>query len=391
MLVNIVPSLSIVIFTFLFLIISIDLAANLNIWQSRIHIGRWYNKEDWAKKIQQKSLLCLKKTPVVKLTDNNRLIFLDILHGNYKRDAIQHWQEAALLLGLYQTFEKTRDINIKNRINNYIDSKINDQGKWKNTPKVIDSAILGYAILKIDWIEHEKNKPAYDTLWNLISGHIGEDDTVKYRNSMDNYRYVDTIGLICPFLIAYGIKFNNRKAIDLGIRQITEFSTYGMLQNEFIPCHTYRIDNKLPVGLFGWGRGLGWYAIGLIDTWNELPKENSYKIELAQLIISFAKMVINFQNIDGSWNWLVTNKEARADSSATASLAWFLTNAAQIEEISKDCLSAKEKALQYLMKVTRRNGAIDFSQGDTKGIGVHSQNFDIMPFTQGFCLRTLFH
>jgi unsaturated rhamnogalacturonyl hydrolase len=41
-----------------------------------------------------------------------------------------------------------------------------------------------------------------------------------------------------------------------------------------------------------------------------------------------------------------------------------------------------------LQKVTRRNGAIDFSQGDTKGIGMHSQRFDILPFTQGFVLRT---
>jgi unsaturated rhamnogalacturonyl hydrolase len=39
------------------------------------------------------------------------------------------------------------------------------------------------------------------------------------------------------------------------------------------------------------------------------------------------------------------------------------------------------------MKVTRRDGVIDFSQGDTKAIGVHSQEFDLLPFTQGFALR----
>lgn len=41
------------------------------------------------------------------------------------------------------------------------------------------------------------------------------------------------------------------------------------------------------------------------------------------------------------------------------------------------------------MKVTRRNGIIDFSQGDTKDIGVYSQLFDKMPFTQGLAIRSI--
>ena len=49
-----------------------------------------------------------------------------------------------------------------------------------------------------------------------------------------------------------------------------------------------------------------------------------------------------------------------------------------------------QKSLQYLQSVTQRNGAVDFSQGDTKTIGVYSQKFEILPFTQGFVLRTLF-
>ena len=39
------------------------------------------------------------------------------------------------------------------------------------------------------------------------------------------------------------------------------------------------------------------------------------------------------------------------------------------------------------MKNTRRNGEIDFSQGDTKGIGIYSLTYDIMPFTQGIATR----
>ena len=39
------------------------------------------------------------------------------------------------------------------------------------------------------------------------------------------------------------------------------------------------------------------------------------------------------------------------------------------------------------MKVTRRNGVIDFCQGDTKGIGLYATTFDLMPFVQGLTIR----
>ena len=44
------------------------------------------------------------------------------------------------------------------------------------------------------------------------------------------------------------------------------------------------------------------------------------------------------------------------------------------------------KIEKALMKATRRDGTIDFAQGDTKGIGSYSQIFDRMPFAQGMGL-----
>jgi len=107
------------------------------------------------------------------------------------------------------------------------------------------------------------------------------------------------------------------------------------------------------------------------------------------MVVSFAKMALSFQNDNGSWNWLITNRQSQFDSSATATLAWFFAKSKAISSIANESEQAKVKALNYLKQVTRRDGVVDFSQGDTKTIGVHSQEFDILPFTQGFCLRTL--
>ena len=367
------------------LIVVIDFIPQFDTWQSRIKIGQFSDKAIWKQKVLSVTKQWLTKTPTIKLTDNNRLIIFDILKGNYKRNSIQSWQEAALLLGLNDYTIKNNDAKISNQINNFIQIKLDSSGNWKVLPKEIDAVILGYAILKTDGIDVKKYKPAFDTLYHLINDLKGIDGTIAYRKHMPNFRYVDTIGFISPFLVRYGLLFNHPEAIELAINRIRAFNKFAMLQDQFIPCHAYNIQTSLPSGLFGWGRGLGWYAIGLMDSWKELPENHTNKPELTEMVVRFAKMAMQFQNDNGSWNWQILNSQSQSDSSATAVLAWFLANANKVI----DCNVAKEKAIDYLMKVTRRNGAIDFSQGDTKGIGVHSQQFDILPFTQGFCLRTL--
>jgi unsaturated rhamnogalacturonyl hydrolase len=356
-------------------------------WVSRIHIGRYSDKNKWNQFVTDKGVKWLNKTPKIKVTDNTRLVAIDMLKGNYTKSAIQHWQEASLLLGLSEYSKYNNDKVIENEITKFLNSKFDQSGQWINKPQHVDGAILAYAVMKVGFIDTDKYKHALDYTWEMIKEHIGEDGTVGYRKSMQSYRYVDTIGFICPFLVSYGTRYAKDECIDLAVKQIKEYERYGVLEQFYIPSHAYNIENKVPVGLYGWGRGLGWFAIGLVDAWNELPSSNKYKLVLEQSVRRFAKAAMNFQQENGNWNWTVTRKECRPDSSTTATLGWFMLNAAKIDGISKECLASADKAMSYLMKVTRRSGAVDFSQGDTKDIGVYSMLFNTLPFTQGFCIR----
>lgn len=370
-------------------IILIDLIPVGKDWVSRIHIGRYQDKEAWNKSITSIGGKWLNATPKMKVTDNTRLVILDMLRGNYTKQAIQHWQEASLVLGLSEYLKSHDDKEVEQELAKFLDSKFDRQGLWVQLPKQIDGAILAYSILKLDFVDIDQYRKAFDTTWELIKEHIGEEGTVAYRKYMGKYRYVDTIGFICPFLIAYGMRYQKDECIELAVRQIQAYERFGMLDGLHIPSHAYQIEHKAPLGLVGWGRGLGWYAIGLIDAWNELPLNHKYKATLQESVKRFAKAAMAFQQKDGNWNWTVTRGECRPDSSSTATLGWFMLNASKIEEISKECRQSANKAIQYLMKVTRRSGAVDFSQGDTKDIGVYSMLFNILPFTQGFCIRLM--
>lgn len=362
--------------------ISVDLTMAFLTWQKRIRMGRYSTLEEWGQKIIHTSQKWLIKTPKIKVTDNTRLILIDILKRNYSKNTIQYWQQAGLLLGLANA-EKDHQVVTDSFFKSYLSEK----GNWIQAPKEIDAAILAYAMMEID--QENRYKLAYDEMVQLIENHIGEDGTVKYRDHMPNYRYVDTVGFICPFLTRYGLRFNQNKYIDLAFNQIIEYRKQGFLTNQVIPYHAYDINNAYPLGLCGWGRGIGWYAIGLIDMWRELPNNHPYKIELTEYVIELAHQIIELQNQNGSWNWTATRPEARADSSTTAILLWFLVNARTINDMQEVCRKPIERAVHYLMSITRRDGSIDFSQGDTKDIGVYSMLFDILPFTQGIACRAM--
>ena len=367
------------------IVILIDLNPIIKQWVSRIHIGRFNDKNQWRKSLIEKSTKWLNNTPKIKVTDNTRLIIIDKLKGNYTKNAIQHWQQGSLLLGLNEIYEN--DNKVKNSIDNYLNSHFDNNGQWNEKPQFVDCAILSYAVMKLD--SSDKYKRSFDYTYNLIKELIGYDGTVMYRKSMANYRYVDTVGFICPFLVKYGLKYNCDEAIKLAVNQIKEYFKYGFDKDSKIPFHAYDIKNKYKLGLCGWGRGLGWFALGLIDSWLELPKDSDYKKQLEEIIIQYSEVILSVQLDNGGFGWTVTRRETRVDSSTTATLAWFLLNASEIKGISGKCKTASNKAIKYLMTVTKRDGAIEFSQGDTKDIGVYSMLFDIMPFTQGLALRTV--
>lgn len=371
-------------FSFIFFIFSVilisDFLPDFYTWLNRIKIGKYSNDHIWQDKVVQKSISWLNNIPKTKIKDKNRLLVLDILKNQYTNKALQSWQEASLLLGLNEIFIKTQNSKLRTQISKFIHTKIDANGNWISLPKEVDTALLAFAISEVYFIDEKCKKPALDYIYTLLKSKIGADGTIMYRVATQNFRYVDTVGFVCPFLTKYGLEFEQEEAVDLAISQIKNFEKFGLLNNK-IPCHAYDIHTKNPVGIFGWGRGVAWFIIGVLETYKQLPDNHQEKKYLQNILSDLAKTLKKYQKENGSFSWNIFLTDDRSDSSATAVFAWLFKEINYNEEA--------KKALDYLKSVTRRNGAIDFSQGDTKAIGVYSQNFDILPFTQGFLLRAM--
>lgn len=344
----------------------------------RFHIGRWNSDEEWHKALYKKAIKWLHRSPTVKISDNSRYVLMDMLQGKYRSMTIQSWQNASILLGIqrYDT-QLAKKVALSN---------LDEKGHWKTRPTNVDAGMLAYAILKAA-DDYAFVKPAMDTVIQIVVKNTDESGLISYTGDTTNPdRYVDTLGLVCPFLALYGRIYNEPQYEDLAYRQLSFYHQYGMFQNTALPNHAVDKNTKLPLGVFGWGRGTGWYILGLLDTYFEMQNFEN-KSALFTWIQESAKSYLDFQHSDGGFGSILQEQKTY-DSSATAVMAYFFAECSVLlsdEEYAK----VSRMCLNKLKTVTRITGAIDWCQGDTKGIGIFAQTYDVMPFAQGMALRAV--
>ncbi len=359
----------------------VDLIFYLRDRYCRFHIGRW-DKSTWETVVEKTARRWVGHTPTVKITDNSRYMLLDFIQGKYRSNSIQSWQKAALILGLLESGDADSRAAARKAAMELLD----ENGSWKVKPVAVDCGMLSYAILKaVD--DPRRVRPAMDFSRALIEGNINEYGMISYTGGRDNPEmYVDTLGLTCPFLALYARVYGVSACEETAYRQLMMYHQFGLLNGTALPNHAFDIRSKLPLGVFGWGRGAGWYVIGLMDTYCELETQR-YRDAVRQWIVEAAENYHSYQRKDGGFGSILQRANTY-DSSATAVLAWFYAECFDLLE-QEAYRTAADRCLSKLLTKTRITGAIDECQGDTKGIGIFAQTYDVMPFAQGMALRAI--
>lgn len=363
-------------------VVSADYISNK--WNNlkRFHIGRWQSQEQWQTAVMNTACRWLVKTPVVRKTDQKSYILLEWIKKNNYSSTIQSWQKAGLVLGLCCM----DDAKCRDAIADWKCTAIDENGMWKEPVAKVDSAMLAYAALKT---EHDPNRIRLSMDWTLkvLEENLCEDGMISYsQGKQSKIRFVDTLGMVCPFLALYGKLYQDDRYVQLAYQQLEDYRRLGLYPGTQLPCHAVHTEHALPLGVYGWGRGTIWYLLALADTYAELP-EDERKQNIRSWIASAAEDYLKYQHEDGSF-FTILQGGGQYDSSVTAGMAFFYRKAAQILQLDEYNVVA-DKCIMRLMKATMRNGAIDQCQGDTHGIGVFSQIFDTMPFVQGLVLRGL--
>ena len=341
---------------------------------SHFHMGRWSDLSQWHKYAYRVCGKWAVKTPTLKLREDCRYLLVDKIRGKYGKKMVQSWQKAGCMLGVHSVDKDSKIlVKIKNQL-------IDDKGNWKISINRIDYAMLGYALLKAE-DDAESIRCAMDSIVQCIEDNLCNDGMISYSaGKSSKRRYVDTLGFVCPFLGAYARVYDKPEYADLAINQIKLFREKGFYKG--LPVHCFRSETEIPLGIYGWGRGMGWYALGLVDLYLELKEDSQTDLLKSYML----EIVENWKYFEGDGFSTIVQTPEHYDTSATIMLGYFYAVCGKEFQVNEYTEIAK-RCLNKAVKHTKISGVIDGCLGDTKDIGVFSQRYGSMPFVQGIAIR----
>lgn len=344
-----------------------DVVPAARTWLRRIGVGS-LSPDQARQKMRAAAARQLRHMPAVPVSDVTRFTLPERLRGTYKSRKVQAWQRAALLLGVAESGND-------DAVRAAADDMLTKDGRWKQPVARVDEALPAYALLRAS-SDPQAIRPAMEEMYALLTAQQS-DGTVPYDPRGTGVRFVDTVGMICPFLQLYGETYDVPQATELCRRQLEEYTKSGLDPVTGLPAHAIRLADGAALGIGDWGRGCGWYALALAEL---LRCGAPVSDEAAR----FAQAVLPLQQQSGAWSRQLLS-ERGIESTATAMLG-HLCAALYAQTQEETYKTAAQNAQRALLSAVRKNGEVDYAQGDTKGIGFYSARMTASPAALGFAL-----
>lgn len=262
---------------------------------------------------------------------------------------------------------------------------LDDSGHWITPTNRVDYAMKGYSLLYLAQATGAAlyRIAAQQLVDSLLAEHPTASDGSLVYETISHSVLVDTLAMICPFLARYSSLYGNTEAMRVSTNQLLQFVRINVDADTCLPYHGYYSDGPRRLGMHGWGRGTGWYVLGLIDTIAELPRTHPDRLELTEAYVRAAHALRDFQRPDGHWNWAIPHRADGYDSSTTSLVGYSLIRGLQIGVLDSSFLQTISAALRALVHVTHANGILDGALVECWGLGQYPQCYGPRPWLQG--------
>ena len=291
------------------------------------------------------------------------------------------WPTACLALALELGYKKTQNNDYLTTLMHYYEHGIKTGDEFD----YLDQIMNGYSLIFL--YNHTKDiriKNALINMYEYIKRYPRTPTgSLLYRKNDQDIVYIDYLGMVCPFLSRYGKTFSCEDSITLSVEFLKDYLLNGMDIETGLPYHGFRCTTHEKLGIIGWGRGVGWLLIGMIDTLACLDKSSEACNSLHHDFQLLVKSVIKFQDNEGFYKWELNVKEGHIDTSATAMIGYSIKRGIDLNLLNIEYLLHAEKSLHALLKSTK-NGQISDSSAECQGIGMYPQHYEWNLWGQGF-------
>lgn len=278
------------------------------------------------------------------ITEKSSPIYIGLADSTLKRfpslsDKWDH-EYGVVLKGIEDVWKLTKDEKYFNYIKNSIEPNISDNGNIKGyvlESYEVDNINTGRVLFNLYYeIREEKYKKAAYLLRSQFDTHPRTSfGSFLHKKQLQNIIFIDSVYMGLVFLAQFGKEFNSPKDLDDVVNQIISAAEHnqdkdtGLLVQGYNETKTeFWADPETGLSKSYWGRGLGWYSVGLVETLEYLPEDHPKKSRLLEILRKLMDGVANVQDTTGVW-WQVVDKgnlegnylEASASSMFTYSFA----------------------------------------------------------------------
>src|SRR5437764_3472201 len=296
---------------------------------------------------------------VIRRTPNPLL--LDVTNNTPKWD----YTQGLIALAMQKVYERTGDERYWNYAKAYYDGMIDPDGTihaYRLDDYSLDRINPGKPLFALYEKTHDqKYRKAIETLRQQLRGQPrNADGGFWHKKRYPHQMWLDGLYMAAPFYAQYGKVFGQPAAFDDVINQFVLMEKHARDKKTGLLVHGYDdsreqkwADPQTGRSRTFWGRAMGWYAMGLIETLDYLPLDHPRRGELIAILQRLAAAVVKVQDPSGVW-WQVLDQPGRQgnylESSASSMFAFVLLKASRLGYIDKKYSENGRRAYAGILK-----------------------------------------
>jgi len=208
----------------------------------------------------------------------------------------------------------------------------------------------------------EKYRKAIETLRRQLREQPrNADGGFWHKKRYPHQMWLDGLYMAAPFLAQYGKVFQEPAAFDDVITQFVLMEKHARDESTGLLTHGWDesrlqkwADPKTGRSPAFWGRAMGWYAMGLVETLDFIPADHPRRGELIAILQRFVEAITRVQDPKSSVWWQVVDQPGREknylESSASAMFTFVLLKSSRLGYIDAKYAAVGRRAYDGLLK-----------------------------------------
>jgi unsaturated rhamnogalacturonyl hydrolase len=299
-----------------------------------------------------------------------------------RKTARWDYEQGLMLKALERVWQRTGDAKYFTYIQKDLDQYVQKDGSirtYKPDDYLLDNLTTGHAVLLLAQVSGP-NQERYSKAAQLLRKQLETQPRTReggfwHKKIYPNQMWLDGLYMAEPFYAEYSRVFNQPAALDDVAKQFALVEKHlvdaktGLLYHGYDESKEQAWANKTTGQSPNfWDRGIGWYAMALVDVLDYFPESHPQRPMLIKALQRLAPALAKYQDAKtGTWS-LVMTQEGRqgnyAEASGSSMFVYALAKGVRLGYLDKKYAAVARKGYDGLLKTfveTAPSGALAFN------------------------------